>query len=222
MALVSAIILSGGRATRMNGVDKGLVMLQNKPLIAHVITQLKPHVDEILINANREIAAYEAFGYPVLQDENDQDTLEKFIGPLAGFLLGLKHAKHDYILTVPCDSPLLPLDLAERLYNGMAASRMDIAVASSASNTHPVFCLMKKSLLPSLQTYIESGERKVSAWQKSQRYVEVDFSDCADAFVNLNTLEDLKTLELKLKDTLSAISGLALTLKPPNPQTYSN
>ena len=209
MALVSAIILSGGRATRMNGVDKGLVMLQNKPLIAHVITQLKPHVDEILINANREIAAYEAFGYPVLQDENDQDTLEKFIGPLAGFLLGLKHAKHDYILTVPCDSPLLPLDLAERLYNGMAASRMDIAVASSASNTHPVFCLMKKSLLPSLQTYIESGERKVSAWQKSQRYVEVDFSDCADAFVNLNTLEDLKTLELKLKDTLSAISGLA-------------
>ena len=106
--LLSAIILSGGRATRMNGVDKGLVLLQQKPLIAHVIARLKPQVGEILINANREIAAYEAFGLPVLKDEN-----EEFIGPLAGFSLGLQQAKHDYVLTAPCDSPLLPLDLAD-------------------------------------------------------------------------------------------------------------
>ena len=193
---VTCLILSGGRATRMNGVDKGLVSLQQKPLIAHVIARLKLQVDEIFINANREIEQYEAFGLPILQDENAD-----FIGPLAGFSLGLQHAKHDYILTVPCDSPLLPLDLVERLYNGMAASRMDIAVASSAGNTHPVFCLMKKSVLPSLQAYIESGERKVSAWQKSQKYIEVDFSDCTDAFVNLNTFEDLAALELKLNQT---------------------
>ena len=107
---ISAIILSGGRATRMNGVDKGLVQLQQKPLIAHVIELLAPQADEIFINANREILQYEAFGLPVLKDEN-----EEFIGPLAGFSLGLQHAKHDYVLTVPCDSPLLPLDLAERL-----------------------------------------------------------------------------------------------------------
>ena len=182
----------------MNGVDKGLVLLQNKPLIQHVIARLKPQVDEILINANREIEAYEAFGLPVLKDEN-----KEFIGPLAGFSLGLQHAKHDYVLTVPCDSPLLPLDLAERLLSGMAASRADIAVASSDENVHPVFCLMKKSVLPSLLAYIESGERKVSAWQKSQQYIEVDFSDCSDAFTNLNTFEDLADLELKLKDTLS-------------------
>ena len=190
---ISAIILAGGRATRMNGVDKGLVTLKNKPLVTHVIARLRPQVDEIFINANREIAQYEAFGLPVLQDEN-----EGFIGPLAGFSLGLQNAKHDYVLTVPCDSPLLPLDLAERLYNSIAASRMDIACASSESNTHPVFCLMKKSVLPSLQAYLESGERKVSTWQKSQQYLEVDFSDCDEAFVNLNTLEDLKALELKL------------------------
>jgi molybdenum cofactor guanylyltransferase len=201
--LISSIILSGGRATRMNGEDKGLVLLQQKPLIAHVVGRLKTQVDEILINANREIAAYEAFGFPVLQDEN-----EEFLGPLAGFNLGLQHAKHDYVLTVPCDSPLLPLDLAERLYNSMTASLMDIAVASSDENVHPVFCLMKKSVLPSLQAYIESGERKVSAWQKSQKYIEVDFSDfdlqdSTSAFVNLNTFEDLAALELKLKDTLS-------------------
>ena len=182
----------------MNGVDKGLVLLQNKPLITHVIARLKPQVDEILINANREIATYEAFGLPVLKDEN-----EEFIGPLAGFNVGLQHAKHDYVLTVPCDSPLLPLDLAERLLNGMLESRADIAVASSDENIHPVFCLMKKSVLPSLQTYIESGERKVSTWQKSQQYIEVDFSghnlnSVNEAFTNLNTFEDLAALELKL------------------------
>ena len=103
----------------------------------------------------------------------------------------------NYVLTVPCDSPLLPLNLVERLYNGMAASRMDIAVASSDGNTHPVFCLMKKSVLPSLTEYLASGERKVSAWQKSQKYIEVDFSDCSEAFTNLNTFEDLEALELK-------------------------
>jgi molybdopterin-guanine dinucleotide biosynthesis protein A len=193
---ISAIILSGGRATRMNGVDKGLVLLQNKPLIQHVIGRLKPQVDEMLINANREIVHYQAFGLPVIQDENAD-----FIGPLAGFILGLQHAKHNYVLTVPCDSPLLPLDLAERLLSGMAASLTDIAVASSEENVHPVFCLIKKSVLPSLLAYIESGERRVSAWQKSQKYIEVDFSDCSEAFTNLNTFDDLADLELKLSKT---------------------
>ena len=194
--MISAVILAGGLATRMNGVDKGLVQLQQKPLIAHVITRLQPQVDEIFINANREITQYAAFGLPVLKDEN-----EEFIGPLAGFSLGLQHAKHDYVLTVPCDSPLLPLDLAERLLSGMAASLADIAVASSEENAHPVFCLMKKSVLPSLQAYIESGERKVSAWQKSLNYIEVDFSDNFQAFTNLNTFDDLADLELKLNKT---------------------
>ena len=186
----------------MNGLDKGLVLLQNKPLIAHVITRLARQVDETFINANREIAQYEVFDLPVLQDENAEFT-KNYIGPLAGFSLVLQHAKHEYVLTVPCDSPLLPLDLAQRLYNNMAANRMDIAVASSDGNTHPVFCLMKKSVLPSLTDYLAIGERKVSTWQKSQQTIEVDFSDCAlqdgtSAFVNLNTFDDLKALEQKL------------------------
>ena len=185
----------------MNGADKGLMLLRQKPLIAHVIARLKPQVDEIFINANREIEQYEAFGLPVLKDIGHQDENDEFIGPLAGFSLGLQHAKHEYVLTVPCDSPLLPLDLAQRLYSSMAASRMDIAVASSAGNTHPVFCLMKKSVLPSLQAFIDAGERKVSTWQKSQQYIEVDFSDCDEAFTNLNTFEDLSALELKLNKT---------------------
>ena len=189
---ISAIILSGGRATRMNGVDKGLVLLHNQPLIQHVMTRLLPQVDEVLVNANREIVTYEALGFNVFKDETDE-----FLGPLAGFLLGLQHAKHEYLLTAPCDSPLLPLDLAQKLYGGMAAARADIAVASSNGETHPVFCLMKKNVLPSLITFLAEGERKVSAWQKSHAYVEIDFSDDSDAFTNLNTLEDLNALELK-------------------------
>ena len=190
---ISAIILSGGRATRMNGVDKGLVTLQNKPLIQHVIERLKPQADEIFINANREIATYLKFSHRVLQDETDE-----FLGPLAGFLLGLKHAKHDYVLTAPCDSPLLPLDLVERLLIELTETRADIAVASSDKMTHPVFCLIKKSVLPSLIAFLEAGERKVSTWQKSLNYIEVDFSDASNGFINLNTFEDLKALELKL------------------------
>lgn len=194
---VSAIILSGGRATRMGGIDKGLVALQQKPLVQHVIDRLVPQVDEIIINSNREIAQYQAFGYPVLQDENDE-FIGEYIGPLAGFSLGLQHAKHEYVLTVPCDSPLLPPDLAQRLLNGILESRADIAVASSNGDAHPVFCLCKKSVLPSLRDYLLQGGRKVSAWQKSLSYIEVDFSDCADAFVNLNTFEDLAALELTM------------------------
>jgi molybdopterin-guanine dinucleotide biosynthesis protein A len=190
---ISVIILAGGRATRMNGADKGLVPLQQKPLIQHVINRLAPQVDEIIINANRELAQYQALGYTVLQDE-----VEDFLGPLAGFSLGLQHAKHDYVLTVPCDSPLLPVDLALRLMAALVEHKAEIAVASSGGNTHPVFCLCKKTVLPSLTAYLEQGERRVSAWQKSQQYIEVDFSDCSEAFTNLNTFENLAALELKL------------------------
>ena len=193
---ISAIILSGGRATRMNGADKGLVLLNKKPLIEYVIECLKPQVDEILINANREILQYQAFGYNVLQDE-----VPDFLGPLAGVSLGLQHAQHDYLLTVPCDSPLLPHDLAKRLMAALIEHDADIAVAKSDDDAHPVFSLCKKSVLPSLRTYLEQGERRVSAWQKSQKYIEVDFSDCSEAFTNLNTFEDLTALALKLSSS---------------------
>jgi molybdenum cofactor guanylyltransferase len=190
---VSAIILAGGRATRMSGAEKGLVLLQNQPLIAHVINRLTPQVDEILINANRALKQYAAFNLAIHQDENPD-----YIGPLAGFSLGLQHCQHDYLLTVPCDSPLLPLDLTPRLFHALQLQNADIAVATSAGNSHPVFSLCKKNVLPSLTNFINQDGRKVSAWQKSLNYIEVDFSDNDEAFINLNTLEDLSALELKL------------------------
>lgn len=191
---ISSIILSGGLATRMGGVDKGLVELHNKPLVQHVIERLAGQTNEILINANREITQYQRFGYPVLQDETAD-----FIGPLAGFNLGLLHAKYDYLLTVPCDSPLIPADLSHRLLTTLIDNHADIAVATSEGNAHPVFSLCRATVLPSLTAYIAQGGRKVSAWQKQQAYVEVDFSDQADAFTNLNTLQELDALALKLQ-----------------------
>lgn len=193
MTPISAIILAGGRATRMNGIDKGLALLNSTPLIQHVIKRLAPQVDEIIINANRELSLYAALGYPVLADQ-----YPGFVGPLAGISLGLQHAKHDYLLTVPCDSPLLPMDLAARLLAALNTHHADIAVASCHGHSHPVFCLCKKTALPALSAYLNQGERRVSHWQKSLSYAEVDFSDCEQAFINLNTLDDLAALESQL------------------------
>lgn len=191
---ISSIILAGGRATRMGGKDKGLIQLNQRPLISHVIERLSPQVDEILINANRNIDEYKGFHLSVLQDHKSD-----FIGPLAGFYLGLQHAKHDYVLIVPCDCPLLHPALAKTLLAALTEKEADIAIAKSDGNTHPVFCLCKKSVLPSLIQYIDQGERKISTWQKSLHYVEVDFSEpnsdgVTEAFWNLNTFEELEAV----------------------------
>lgn len=187
---ISAVIMSGGRATRMGGIDKGLVNLHGKPLVQHVIERIQPQVDEIFINANRELPTYRSFGMPVFTDEQAD-----FIGPLAGFYIGLSQAKHPYLLTVPCDSPQLPLNVVNRLYHALSALNVDIAVAASDGHAHPVISLSRTSTLPSLIAAIQAGERKVSAWQKSLQYAEVNFDDCADAFINLNTLQDVAHLD---------------------------
>lgn len=187
---VSAIILSGGRATRMGGIDKGLVLLQQQPLIRHVIQRIQPQVDELFINANRELQQYQALGVPVLTD-----THQDFIGPLAGFYVGLQHSQHPYLLTAPCDSPQLPHDLVTRLLAALTTQNADIAVAASEGHAHPVISLCRTTLLPSLTDFIAAGERKVSLWQKQHAYLEVSFDDNRHAFLNLNTRDDVQSLE---------------------------
>ena len=186
---VTALILAGGRATRMGGVDKGLVLFNQKPLIAHVIERLQLQVDEIIINANRELETYRTLGYQVLPDE-----IADFAGPLAGILLGLKYAKSEYLLTSPCDCPLLPADLCERLMAALNTHHADIAIAASQNKDHPVICLCKKTVLAGLESYLQQGGRKVSAWQKSLHHVHVDFSVTPDAFSNINTMDELDLL----------------------------
>ncbi len=187
---ITGIVLAGGLGRRMGGVDKGLVDFMGKSLIVHVLERLSPQVDEILINANRELDRYAALGYPVIQDD-----IAGFAGPLAGLHKGMSMAKHPFILTVPCDSPLLPLDLAQRLMQGLIKNNADLAVAKTGVQAHPVFCLCRKTLLKNLEAYLQSGGRKIDTWYGALKVVEVPFDDEPLAFTNINTAEELSSLE---------------------------
>lgn len=174
----------------MGGADKGLVDFLGHPMIGHVINRIAPQVDEVLVNANREIERYKTFGHRVIQDE-----IADFAGPLAGLHKGMLEAKHPYILTVPCDSPLLPANLAMRLMNGLIERDADIAVARTGMQTHPVFCLCRRSLLPGLQAFLDKGERKMADWISTLDSIDISFTDHSQAFTNINTLEELRWLE---------------------------
>ena len=187
---ITGLILAGGKARRMGGIDKGLMLFKGEPMISHVMKRLSPQVSKILINANREIATYQTFGLDVISDE-----ISDFAGPLAGLHAGMKAAKTEFLLSVPCDSPLLPEDLAERLMVALAEQKADIAVAKTGVQQHPVFCLCKTSLATDLESYLIAGGRKVDEWQKKHAYVEVSFNDEVPAFANINTPEELKNLE---------------------------
>lgn len=189
---ITAVILAGGRGMRMGGVDKGLVDYQHKPdqphkpMVAHVLERIQPQVDQVIINANRNLDQYQEYGLPVVTDANDQ-----FDGPLAGMLAGMHHATTDWVLSVPCDSPLLPMDLVSRLRRAIEqASAIHntptmLAIARSASGTHPVFCLMPRQLSADLDVFLAQGQRKVSAWQAQHPHVFVSFED-EQAFTNIN------------------------------------
>lgn len=189
---ITAVILAGGRGMRMGGADKGLVNYQDKPnephkpMVAHVLERIQPQVDHVIINANRHLEQYQQFGVPVVTDANDQ-----FDGPLAGMQAGMHHATTDWILSVPCDSPLLPLDLVSRLRQAIrdAAAINNtptmLAIARSDGGTHPVFCLMPRQLSADLDAFLAQGQRKVSAWQAQHPHVFVSFED-EQAFTNIN------------------------------------
>jgi molybdopterin-guanine dinucleotide biosynthesis protein A len=182
---VTGIVLAGGQGRRMGGVDKGLQLLHGKPMVAHVLARIAPQVTEILINANQNLDAYRAFGHRVVPD-----TIGGFAGPLAGLHAGLGGAAHDLALTAPCDSPFLPLDLLARLKGGLKDN--DLAVAKTGDQPHPVFVLVRRSVIGGLERFLKDGGRKVDAWYASLKVIEVPFDDEADAFRNINTREELK------------------------------
>ena len=190
MTKITGLILAGGRGSRMGSVDKGLQFFKGKPMVAHVLTRIQPQVDEILINANRSIEDYEKFGYRVIAD-----AIDGFAGPLAGLHIGMTHATHPLVATVPCDSPFLPLDLIARLTAALHAADAELAVAKTFDQPHPVFCLVKTSLAPHLQAFLESGQRKIDKWTATLKIVEVQFDDEEAAFSNINTIDELKSFE---------------------------
>lgn len=187
---ISGIILAGGQGKRMGGLDKGLVAFHGLPMVAHVIKRLRPQVSEIIINANRETARYAEFGHAVVSDR-----IAGYAGPLAGLHAGMQAASHPYVLSVPCDSPLLPARLVQRLLDALLLHDADIAVAQAGGQLHPVFSLSRRALLPSLEQYLQQGGRKVEAWQRSLHMVTVAFDDQAAAFSNVNTAQQLTELE---------------------------
>ncbi len=185
-ANVTGIVLAGGQGRRMGGVDKGLVMLDGRPLIAHVLARLAPQVGDVLINANQNLERYAAFGAPVVPD-----ALGGFAGPLAGLQAGLARATRDFVVTVPCDSPFLPEDLVGRLASARAEHDADLAVAKTFEQPHPVFALVRRAVLPHLAAFLAAGGRKIDAWYATLRVTEVPFDDEAEAFRNINTAEEL-------------------------------
>jgi molybdopterin-guanine dinucleotide biosynthesis protein A len=182
---ISAVILAGGQARRMGGVDKGLITLDGLPLITWVMDRIAPQVDELFISANRNLSQYHRFGPPVLPD----DTPE-FLGPLAGLQRVMVAASHPLILCVPCDTPFLPRNLVERLLDALEGNDADMAVPVAAGQVHRAIFLCRKTLLPGLKHFLDSGGRKVGEWQSQLKCNEVIF-DAAEAFLNLNTPEEL-------------------------------
>ena len=190
---VTGLVLAGGRGTRMGGVDKGLQSHLGMPLALHALLRLTPQVGHMMINANRNLGAYESMGVPVWPD-----SLPDYAGPLAGFLTGLERCETPYLVTVPCDSPRFPLDLVARLAAALESQDAEIALAATrdgdAIQVHPVFCLMKSSLMESLVRFTHEGQRKIDRWTALHRCAEVLFDDAA-AFANANTTAELQQLQ---------------------------
>ena len=188
---LTAIILAGGHGSRMGGLDKGLVLFDNNPLISYSINVVNPHVSEIIISANRSISKYQQFGYKVIKDE-----IVGGLGPLAGIYTGLLHCKTEYLISIPCDTPFLPDNLATSLINSINEKNCNGAIPYTKLNSgkklfHPTVMLLRTELKKSLANYLNNGGRKIKIWTDAENFSEVLF-DNEKHFENFNTLDDLK------------------------------
>lgn len=190
---ITGLVLAGGRGSRMGGADKGLQNHRGMPLALHALLRLAPQVGTVMINANRNLGAYESMGAPVWPD-----ALPDYPGPLAGFLAGLEHCETPYLVTVPCDTPDFPPDLVERLARALLDADAEIALAATREEgvlrAQPVFCLMKCELLESLVAFTHGGQRKIDRWTGQHRCAQAVFED-AHSFFNANTPADLQQLQ---------------------------
>ncbi len=187
---ITGVVLAGGRARRMGGEDKGLIPFRGKPLVAYALDALDAVVGQIFVNANRNHAAYARFGYPVIADRTDS-----FDGPLAGLLRAMQAAETPYVLTVPCDAPLVTGELLARLCTVLRETEAELSAAHDGERLHPVFLLAERRLAADLEAYLVRGERKVEAWLHRHKLALADFSDHPELFANINTPAELAELE---------------------------
>ncbi|HEY5799949.1 MAG TPA: molybdenum cofactor guanylyltransferase MobA, partial [Burkholderiaceae bacterium] len=205
---ITGLLLAGGQGSRMGNVDKGLQLLRGRTMAAHVLDRLRPQVGAMLINANRNAGRYAGFGLTVVPDH-----IEGYAGPLAGLAAGLAHCATPYLISAPCDSPFLPADLVEQLSAALTRDGADLAVPVTGEGElrqkQPVFCLLKASLLPSLEAFVAGGGRKMERWFDTLVTSYVPFDD-ESAFDNINTLAQLELLEAQqpsLADVVSCMGG---------------
>lgn len=191
---VTGVVLAGGLARRMNNQDKGLIVYHNKPMVSYAVEAMAKVADTVFINANRHHTEYAQFGYEVIADQTDT-----FDGPLAGVLSALIHANTEIVCVMPCDSPLITAEHLQRLLTALTENSVDIAVAFDGKRLHPVFLALKTSLQTSLESYLQAGNRKIDIWLQQHALIKVDFSQSAEVFLNINTIEELELLE-KSKD----------------------
>lgn len=187
---IIGVVLAGGRATRMGGKDKGLQLLNGKPLWQHVADALASQVSARVLSANRHIDIYQRSGLPVYQD-----TLADYPGPLAGMLSVMQQDRGEWFVFCSCDTPFIPACLVERMVQQRGDS--PVVWAHDGEHDHPTIALIHRSLIPALQDYLAAGERRVMVFMRQSGGHSVDFSDLKSAFVNVNTLEDLQTMQEK-------------------------
>jgi len=187
---ITAVVLAGGRGRRIGGQDKGLVEVGGRPLIEHILDLVTPQVSAVIINANRNQQVYAGYGYPVISD-----NLTDYQGPLAGFAAALAACETDYIMTLPCDDPYVPTDLVGKLSSAIKNNNAELAVAHDGQRMQPVYALIPRSLLESLQEFLDAGDRKIDLWYARHDTALADFSDDIDTFFNINTEEDRRTID---------------------------
>lgn len=190
---VTGLLLAGGRARRMEGADKGLLTLGGRPLVAWGLQRLLSQVGEVVISANRNHADYQKLGARVISD-----SISGYAGPLAGLFAGLQEVSSDWVLSAPCDSPLLASDYAERMYAAVKSGDLEAVVAHDGKRLQPVFLLLSCRLQSSLGRFLANGGRKIDLWLEEVPYQRVDFSDRSEMFLNVNTPEDLEEMESRI------------------------
>jgi len=183
---LTALILAGGQGRRMGGQDKGLLRLHERPLIEFVLRVLSPCVDRVLISANQNESAYDQYGQVVA----DPAGFEGGQGPLAGLLAAAPYLQTSWLVVAGCDMPALPADYVARLYGELMAQGGHVAFAHAGARDHSVCLLLHARVLGTLREYLDSGRRAVLPWLEAQHALRVVFDD-ADAFLNVNTPEDL-------------------------------
>lgn len=186
MNAITGLVLAGGQGQRMGGADKGLQLFHGRPLVAHVLDRIGQQVDRLVISANRNKEAYAVFGHPVAAD-----AMAGYAGPLAGLQAGLRVCRTPLLAMVPCDAPRLPLDLVSRLKTALDDRSAMAALARTADGLQPAFLLCRRDALAALESYLAGGGRGISAWLATLDAAIADFPDDANAFANINTLEEL-------------------------------